>query len=151
MPMIEGALRSPREQGLEEQIAYIASRVPGLVYAYRSRPDGAACMPFTSSAVGEVFGIAGDVLAEDAAPWAANVHPDDLPPMEFGLVDAARTVSRWHGTYRYVHPTKGLRWIEGWAVPRAEPDGSTLWHGFALDVTDREGAERVLRATDERL
>ena len=39
-------------------------------------------------------------------------------------------MSPWHTEYRYLHPTKGLRWAEGWAAPTAEPGGSIVWHGF---------------------
>jgi two-component system cell cycle sensor histidine kinase/response regulator CckA len=67
------------------------------------------------------------------------------------VAEAALMVSRWHNEYRYLHPTKGLRWIEGWADPTAEPDGSILWHGFLMDVTERKAIEEERRRADEAL
>ena len=36
-------------------------------------------------------------------------------------------------------------------MPRREPDGSVLWHGFVQDVTDREQAEKVAQAASATL
>ena len=84
------------------------------------------------------------------APFAANVHPDDAEHLNATIAEAARTMSRWHAQYRYLHPTKGLRWIEGWSLPMAEPDGSILWHGYVMDVTERQDVAEALRQSDER-
>ncbi len=54
----------------------------------------------------------------------------------------------WHDEFRFVHPKRGMRWIEGNAVPHREPDGSILWHGFAWDVTERNRTAAALRAGD---
>jgi signal transduction histidine kinase len=41
------------------------------------------------------------------------------------------------------------RWIRVHAVPRTEPDGSVLWHGYYADLTeDRERAEVLAQAKD---
>ena len=107
-------------------------------------------MPFTTPAAEDLYGISREVLANDFAPLLANVHPDDLPRVSEVLSEAARTMSRWHDEFRYQHPTKGMRWIEGWSVPTAEPDGGILWHGYVMDVTERKRAEEALREADRR-
>jgi len=66
------------------------------------------------------------------------------------IAESARVLSRCHGEFRYLHPTKGLRWIEAWSVPKAEPGGGVLWHGFAMDATERKRAEVALREADRR-
>jgi diguanylate cyclase (GGDEF)-like protein len=43
-------------------------------------------------------------------------------------------------------PRQGLRWRQGDARPRRLPDGSTLWHGYISDVTDRKHIEAELQA-----
>jgi two-component system cell cycle sensor histidine kinase/response regulator CckA len=139
----EEALRA--QLALQDRFTKVAASVPGLVCSFQLRPDGSACMPFTTDAVDDLFGIPGDVLAKDVAPWAANVHPDDIGRIHVGVAESARSMSPWHDEYRYVHPTKGLRWIEGWSVPRREEDGSVLWQGFVMDVTGRKTLEEQFR------
>jgi two-component system cell cycle sensor histidine kinase/response regulator CckA len=136
---------SLREQlAVKDQLVKIAESVPGAIYSYRLRPDGSACMPFSAPAMEDLFGISQDVLAQDMAPYFSNVHPDDVQRLNDGIAEAARTMSHWHDEYRYLHPTKGLRRIEGWSSPVAESDGSILWHGFLMDVTERRRAESAL-------
>ena len=141
-----------REQlALKDQLARIAESVPGVIHSFQLRPDGSACMPFTTTPVEDLFGVSQEVLAHDIAPWAANVHPDDLPRVNVAVREAANTLSRWHDTYRYIHPTKGQRWIEGWSIPRRDTDGSIVWYGFVTDVTDRWRAEEGRRESELRL
>ena len=40
------------------------------------------------------------------------------------------------------HPVRGELWLEAHSVPVREPDGSTLWHGVASDITARKQAEQ---------
>jgi PAS domain S-box-containing protein len=135
---------------LQDQLAKVAVSVPGLISSYRLRPDGSACLPFSTPVAEEMFGISQEVLAKDISPFMANVHPDDVQTLKERIAESARTMSRFHDQFRYLHPTQGLRWIEVWSVPKPEPDGGVLWHGFAMDVTERKLAEEALRESDRR-
>ncbi len=140
-----------REQlAVKEQFAKVAESVPGAICSYRLRADGSACMPFAAPAIEDLYGIPRDVLAGSMAPFAANVHPDDLEQLNETIGGAARAMSRWHHEFRYLHPSKGLRWIEGSSLPVAEPDGSIVWHGYVTDVTERKRAEEALLESEQR-
>jgi len=143
--------KSLREQlTVKEQLAKIAETVPGVICSFRLLPDRSACMPFAAPAIEDLYGISRDVLAKDMAPCFANIHPDDIQRVSDTIAGAARTMSRWHDVYRYLHPTKGLRWIEGWSSPIAEPDGSILWHGYVTDVTESKRAEEARLESERR-
>ena len=129
---------------LQEQLSRIAASVPGVIFSFKRRPDGSTCMPFTTPAVEDLFGVSQTGLAESISAWAANVHPDDVQRLNGKVAEAARTFTPWHDQYRYRHPSKGLRWIEGWSVPRREEDGSIVWHGFVMDVTERKQVDAAL-------
>jgi hypothetical protein len=43
------------------------------------------------------------------------------------------------------HPVRGELWLEGHSMPVREPDGGTVWHGVATDITERKQAEEELR------
>ncbi len=145
------ANESLREQlRVKDQLVKVAESVPGVIYSFRLRPDGSACMPFSAPAVEDLFGISQDVLAQDMVPFFSKVHPDDRQRLNDGIAEAARTLSRWHDEYRYLHPRKGLRWIEGWSSPIVQSDGSILWHGYVTDVTQRKRDGEVLRQSEER-
>jgi len=146
---VEEALRA--ELALQDQISKIAASVPGVICSYRLRPDGTACMPFATAAIEELYGVPQKVLAEDMGPCLARIHPDDLEHVQKKIQDSARTLSRWHDEFRYLHPTKGLRFIEGWSSPFVEPGGSILWHGYVFDITVRRRAEEERKESERRL
>ena len=104
-------------------------------------------MSFATPVVEDLYWLFPRSLAEDFSVVFANIHPDDLPTLCAGIDESLRQLIPWYGKYRYRHPSKGTRWIEGWSRPQVEPDGSVLWHGFVMDVTDqslrRGGAPRI--------
>ncbi|MDV7390959.1 PAS domain-containing protein, partial [Arthrospira platensis SPKY1] len=53
--------------------------------------------------------------------------------------------------YRYEHPAKGQRWLEGRATPQRLADGSVLWNGYIYDITERRLQELELAETSTRL
>ncbi len=136
---------------LQEQLADIALSVPGAICSYRLRPDGTACMPFTTPAIEDLYGLSRAELAESMGGWAERVHPEDLARVLKTIEEAGQTLSPWHDEFRYHHPEKGMRWIEGWSIPRQEADGSVLWSGFVTDVTDRMRNEEALRESEASL
>ncbi len=66
------------------------------------------------------------------------------------IAESAATLQPWRATFRYNHSAKGEVWLEGHSMPAREPDGSTLWHGFIQDITERKQAEAALRNNEEQ-
>ena len=84
------ANESLREQlRVKDQLVKVAESVPGVIYSFRLRPDGSACMPFSAPAVEDLFGISQDVLAQDMVPFFSKVHPDDRQRLNDGIAEAA--------------------------------------------------------------
>jgi signal transduction histidine kinase/CHASE3 domain sensor protein len=140
--LVVGGLRLRR---LGEQFVKVSATVPGLVFSFRLKPDGTASMPYASPAILDLYGFGPEDVAEDATPIFARSHPDDRTHLQASIVESAGAMTEWHDEWRFNHPTKGERWIEGRSMPRAEPDGSILWHGYLHDITDRKRAEAALR------
>ncbi len=138
---------------LRELLAKTAANSPGVIYTFRLRPDGSSCMPYASLAIEELFGVQPEEWAEDAAPLFALIHPDDRAGVIDSIAESARSMLRWRAEFRVQHPARGIFWIEGQSTPERETDGSTLWHGFMSDVTERKRTARQLaehKENDER-
>ncbi|MGO9598037.1 MAG: PAS domain S-box protein [Isosphaeraceae bacterium] len=129
---------------LQDQLAKIAEAVPGAIFTFYMRPDGSSHMTYASPAFEDLAGLPWAIIADDLAPCFANVHPDDLPRVMESIVTSMRSASAWHAEFRYLHPTRGERWMEGWSAPRIEPDGRVLSHGYLTDVTERKRVEEAL-------
>lgn len=129
----------------------IAGRVPGVVYQYRLRPDGTACLPYASEGLREMYGVGPEEVREDATKVFARHHPDDLPALAASIEQSARDMTPWSHEARLLADDGSVRWLEGNSLPEREADGSILWHGYIADVTERKLAEEALRNLSHRL
>lgn len=136
-------------QKLAEQLALlqnIASRAPGLMYQARQLPDGSTRFHYVNDAAKEMLELTPDELQQDARLLFSRVHPDDRPQLIDSLRRSTRELMPWHLVYRVVLPSKGVRWHHVDAVPQREADGSVLWHGFVMDVSEsRRVAQQLER------
>ena len=120
----------------------IAEHVPGLLYQFKQAPDGHVSFPMVSPRTRALFGIEPGVLEEDALSLVRLVHPDDKPALMAEVAISAAASSRWQVDFRVHRASDGAwRWMRGDASPERQPDGSTLWHGYIEDVTERRELE----------
>jgi signal transduction histidine kinase/CheY-like chemotaxis protein len=119
----------------------IASRVPGVVFQFRLRPDGSSCLPYASEALQDIYRVHPDAVRDDASDVFAVVHPDDLQQHLASIAASAKSLSPWHNEYRLKFEGEAPFWLQGSALPQLEPDGTVLWHGFIADITQRKAVE----------
>ena len=122
----------------------IASRVPGVVYEYRMRPDGSSCFPFASEAIRDIYRVEPEQVQHDAAPVFRILHPDDVEGVQASIEASARDLSLWRHEYRVRFEDGTERWLLGNAKPERAADGQVIWHGFITDITDRKKVEAAL-------
>jgi diguanylate cyclase (GGDEF)-like protein len=89
----------------------------------------------------ELFGVAPEELVEDSSILVRRIHPDDRARVGATLDASQETLAAWQCEYRVLVPGRPERWISAHAFPEREADGSTLWHGFLADATERKRAE----------
>jgi PAS domain S-box-containing protein len=140
-----------KQLALQEQINKIASAVPGVLYTFLLRPDGRMHFPYFSPTVVEQLGINPDQAAVDATEVFAQMHPDDIARVRADIAESARTLSPWWGEFRFRHKDKGVIWIEARSVPRRQGDGNILWHGCAIEVSDRKTEHAALAKAQQKL
>jgi PAS domain S-box-containing protein len=121
-----------------KRLANLVALAPAVFCSYALRPDGSAGFPYVSSGVKDLYGLNREDLEQDAGLLFARIHPDDVECVTSSIQASAETMTVWHCEFRFLHPTKGERWIEGRSTPAREEDGSIVWHGFAADITERK-------------
>ena len=125
----------------KDKLLSIAATSPGLIYSFRMSPDGSLTFPFVSNAVEDIFGYPSEMAGEIVNPLLHSVLHDDLDLVTNSILQSAKTLQQWQLEFRFMHPSKGLRWLEGNSLPVKEKDGSILWHGIIMDITERKIAE----------
>lgn len=122
----------------KDRLEKIIATAPGAIASYRLTPDGVFTFPYASQGIRDLYGLAPESLAQDARPVLARVHPEDLEKVWASFNESAQSLTPCRCEHRVLHPTKGEIWVEGHSMPTREADGSTMWHGFLRDITDRK-------------
>ena len=160
--MVVGALlvMAWRQQRLRDRIAQldlldrftkVSASVPGVICSFRLEPDGKTSLPYASPMIADLFGLAPEEVAGDAGQIFSRMAAADADRVMGSVTESARTMESWHDEFRFNHPVKGERWIEGHSVPKREADGSILWHGYLHDVTERKLTEIALGRANRML
>ncbi|MSR16017.1 MAG: PAS domain S-box protein [Gammaproteobacteria bacterium] len=130
---------------LEERLSGIVASSPGAIYSFRLRPDGSSHFPYASRRLVDLCGVDASALFDDGASAFARIHPEDIQQVFESRAQSAHSLLPWQCEFRIQHPSAGECWIDARSNPAREDDGSTLWHGFMTDVTERKQAEKSLR------
>ncbi|WP_182915819.1 sensor domain-containing protein [Massilia cavernae] len=134
-----------------ELLAQLAQHVPGVFFELQLGPDGKTTCPFISAVANELFELSPAAIQADTERLAERIQPQDRMRARRAFLKSAASLEPWHMELRVGLPDKGLRWIEVSATPTRRPDKSTVWHGFAHDITRRKNAELTITQFNETL
>jgi hypothetical protein len=130
-----------------ELLLKISQQVTGMLYQFKQSADGSFSFPYTSNAIKELFELESEDLYRDMIKLTDRVHPEDLPKIMKGVEESAKTMEMWQLEYRIILPNKGLRYHFGQSMPERQTDGSIIWNGSVMDITESKNimAEALLR------
>ncbi len=131
----------------DQLLKNLTAQVPGMVYTFMRRPDGTYCIPYSSNAIKDIFGVSPQEVIADASAIFKPIIPDDQPRVVASIENSARTLTPWQAEYRVQLPGQSVRWMLGQSDPTRLADGSILWYGFNTDITERKQAEELIRAS----
>ena len=146
----EEALRIAQKQ--LEQTAYdLTENIPVGTYTMVQPADGGmARFAFMSSRFLELLGLDRDVAAADTLQAFACVHPDDFDAWVALNTQTFAEKKPFFGETRVVVNGE-TRWVTAESTPRTLPDGTTVWEGVLIDITERKNAEAILQTTNVAL
>lgn len=126
----------------------LVDNVPGMVYQFVLRADATMGFTFASEGSLEIYGHPPAAIVRDYRLVFERVAPDDVVSFMASVRHSAATLSayKWEGRITRDGRT---RWIQAASRPHAQEDGSIVWDGVILDITQRKEAdaalERILR------
>ncbi len=129
----------------EQRLSRFISNLPAFFYTFRRTEDGRYCFPYASPGIKAIYGLEPEDVREDMALMHSMAHPDDRPHIEADIARAFETLEPFRVEFRVCRPNVPERWIEARSVAHKEVDGSLLWYGIMLDITQRKRAQEELR------
>ncbi|MGV8897672.1 MAG: sensor domain-containing diguanylate cyclase [Burkholderiaceae bacterium] len=132
---------SDKLQQSVDLITNLTNEVPGCVYQYQLLPSGEGFFTYVSEGVRDIYELTPEQVVDNFALIDGLIHPDDFENFCTSFDASVARLTPWHIEYRVILPVQGLRWRREDARPRRLQDGTTLWHGFISDVTERKSIE----------
>jgi PAS domain S-box-containing protein len=130
----------------ELMLRHIINTMPGAVYQFVLTPQGEKKYHFVSQGAYELSGYTPEQLMEDFALQWNQILPEDRERLEESIAASARERKPWFEEFRIHHTNGQIRWIQGHSLlGDSLPDGSWVWIGTLIDITDRKQREEALR------
>ncbi|MGB3402551.1 MAG: PAS domain S-box protein [Microcoleaceae cyanobacterium] len=144
--------RKAAENALKQSEAHfqrLTANIPGMLYQYRLDAAGNFSFPYISSGCRDIFGVEPELLQQDNS--ILKIHPEDDALMVASILLSAETLQNWEHEWRIVLPSGQVKWLQGFSRPEKQADGSILWDGCLIDISDRVAAEAQLQQFQQRL
>ncbi len=110
-------------------------------------PEGKYRYSYVSAGLKASFGLDPAELMELDEVDHGWIHPEDRQGFIDALEHSAATLTRLDEEVRVAKAGGGFRWVRSVGNPRRLDDGTIIWDGVALDVTDRHEAHEALERT----
>ncbi|WP_347158890.1 PAS domain S-box protein [Pontibacter chitinilyticus] len=139
-------------QKSEQQLREISSSIPGAVYQFLIDAEQQISFPFVSDGIKDLYGVTpADVYTSPQALYR-HIHPEDQELIRSTTATASSTITPWLVEYRMWQPERSTwKWVRGHGLPTAKQDGTILFNGTLIDITEQKEAQEKLLQSEANL
>ncbi|MBD1825279.1 PAS domain-containing protein [Cyanobacteria bacterium FACHB-DQ100] len=138
-------------QRSEARFQRLAANVPGVLYQFRLSLEGKVSFPYISAYSQELFELEPEQVYRNSDLLMNQVHPDDQVELWRSIWHSAATLQPCTWLGRLTTPSGRLIWIQKQSRPERQADGSVLWDGVILNITEGKLNEEALRRSEAQL
>lgn len=140
-----------RLQNMESLFKSLAANIPGMIFQFRMKPDGKMNFPYISAGASRVYETDPQKFIENPESIFETVHPDDRVTLMEKTQESAKNLSTFHWELRLLFPDNRIKWVQAASTPRLEPDGSIIWDGMMIDITEKKAAQEVIETQKAKM
>ncbi|MCL7944612.1 EAL domain-containing protein [Marinobacter sp. ATCH36] len=126
-------------------LAWFGDRLPGGIFQRVQRPDGSVAYTYIHSALADRFDIDPEQVRSDPNIVLDRLHPDDRERLTHALVHANQNLSVLDIELAAFSVSGERLTLRSISQPRRLDDGSTIWDGLILDITEQRFAENRIQ------
>ena len=134
----------------EARFRSIAATMPGVVYQF-SVHDGVWSVNYMSDRIYDIAGVTAAEIMADLNAFMGRVHPEDLPGYITSVEKVLETLTPWHYEGRLIKPNGEIRWWQSSSIPTQYQEGTIVFNGVIVDITDRHQLEASLQEANQNL
>jgi two-component system sensor histidine kinase UhpB len=128
----------------------MAGNVPGMVFQFALRAAGELSFQFASEGAWALCGQRPDALIEDAERFLSLLLAEDRARFLAGLGASVQDLSAWNWEGRLT-VDGDEKWINWRASPHRLGDGTVVWDGVAINVTETRNSQAALEQSQRQL
>jgi diguanylate cyclase (GGDEF)-like protein/PAS domain S-box-containing protein len=122
------------------------------LYVYAHALDGKNQFEYLSASMETLTGVPMSEALRDATTIHSTILPEYLPRLAELEEHSKQTLEPFELEVEQRHAQTGeLRWMLLRSTPRRRRDGSTVWYGVQLDITERKKNETLLERANLQL
>ncbi|MEH1873211.1 AAA family ATPase [Nostoc sp.] len=138
-------------QASETRFHNLANNIPGMVYQFRLGTDGSTSTPYVSSGCFDLYELEPELVMAGTHSLYTMNHPDDEPAIAQAMAYSAQNLTPFEEEWRIILPSGTMKWIQSVARPEQQADGSIIWDGVVIDISNGKQAEASLAKEREFL
>lgn len=138
----------------EGRLQALTDNLPaGMVFQIAMRHDGSGRrFVYVSGSCERLTGVAVEAAIANPAALYATIAPEDRPAFAAAEEAAIRDRTPFEFEARLIRlGDDEIRWCRLASAPRDAADGSLVWDGFLVDITEQKRAETVQRQSEAQL
>lgn len=122
----------------------ITKNIPGVIYIFKKNVDSSMNFVYASEGIYDFLGETFENLQKDASISFSHTHPEDLENLVNSINYSEEHLQQWNCEFRVNHPIRGLIWIAGQSTPERLQDGSTVWYGNLMDISEKRKQDHLI-------
>ncbi|MDZ8087191.1 MAG: AAA family ATPase [Nostoc sp. DedQUE12b] len=135
----------------EARFQKLADNIPGAIYQLRLNPDGSASMPYVSSGCYNLYEVTAEEIMTGTQSLRSLEHPDDFASIQQAMSYSAENITPFRHEWRIITLSGTVKWLQGASQPERQADGSIIWDGVIIDISERKLAEAALQESEADL
>ncbi len=140
-------------QESEARVRALTDNLPsGMVYQLWTGPDGRdRKFLYVSQSHEKLTGVSAEAVLEDPTLPYKLILPEDLDGLALAEATAIEENRPFDSEARFKRLDGAVRWCRIISAPRRQTDGSLIWDGIQIDITEHKEAEAKLRELNDNL
>jgi predicted ATPase/signal transduction histidine kinase len=119
----------------------LVDNVPGVVYQYRISAAGAISLPYISADCYEIYEITAEEAIANVQLLLEAIHRDDAASHQQSVAYSMQALTPFEWSGRIVTPSGIVKWVQMEGRIEQDADGTMVWDGLVLDITERKRIE----------